>query len=63
MQTDGGTVYWLTTIALVLAQMRGEGGWVVLWGRIANEYSCSHGAQKNFGDLTPLTYVAEALLQ
>jgi hypothetical protein len=31
----------------------GEGG----WGASANEYSCAHGAQKNFGDLTSyLTY-------
>ncbi len=34
----------------------GNGGW---GGAVsANEYSCAHGAQKNFGDLTPyLTYV------
>jgi hypothetical protein len=32
--------------------MRGEGG-----GVSANEYSCAHGAQINFGDLTSyLTY-------
>jgi hypothetical protein len=34
--------------------MRGEG---VNCGDSANEYSCAHGAQINFGDLTPyLTY-------
>ncbi len=41
---------WLTNSALVSriwAQMRG----------LSNEYSCAHGAQINFGDLTPyLTY-------
>ncbi len=38
----------------ILAQMRGEGG---SCGVSANEYSCTHGAQINFGDLTPyLTY-------
>jgi hypothetical protein len=32
------------------------GGWGVA-GVSANEYSCAHGAQINFGDLTPyLTY-------
>jgi hypothetical protein len=30
--------------------MRGEGG---SCGFSANEYSCTHGAQINFGDLTP----------
>ncbi len=38
----------------IWAQMRdgGEG-----CGVSANEYSCAHGAQKNYGDLTPyLTY-------
>jgi len=35
--------------------MRGRGLGVV--GASANEYSCAHGAQINFGDLTPyLTY-------
>jgi hypothetical protein len=30
-----------------------------MWGVSANEYSCAHGAQINFGDLTPyLTYGA-----
>jgi hypothetical protein len=27
----------------------------------ANEYSCAHGAQINFGDLTPLTYMLNIL--
>jgi hypothetical protein len=39
----------------IWAQMRGEGGGG--GGVSANEYSCAHGAQINFGDLTPyLTY-------
>jgi hypothetical protein len=43
---------WLTNSALVYAQMR-----VKDCGVSANEYSCAHGAQINFGDLTPyLTY-------
>ncbi len=38
----------------IRAQMRVEGG---SCGVSANEYSCTHGAQINFGDLTPyLTY-------
>ncbi len=38
-----------------LVQMREEGG--VACAVSANEYSCAHGAQINFGDLTPyLTY-------
>ncbi len=38
--------------------MRGE-GWSC--GVSANEYSCAHGAQINFGDLTPyLTYAQDA---
>jgi hypothetical protein len=33
------------------------GGGRVSCGVLANEYSCAHGAQINFGDLTPnLTY-------
>jgi hypothetical protein len=38
--------------------MRGKGGgWVAVCGVSANEYSCAHGAQINFGDPTPyLTY-------
>jgi hypothetical protein len=36
------------------AEGMGKGG---LRGVSANEYSCAHGAQINFGDLTPcLTY-------
>jgi hypothetical protein len=38
--------------------MRGEGG---SCGVSANEYSCTHEAQINFGDLTPfLTYAQDA---
>jgi hypothetical protein len=34
------------------------GGWGGGWGVSANEYSCAHGAQINFGDLPSyLTYV------
>ncbi len=34
-----------------------RGGWVAACGVSANEYSCAHGAQINFGDLTSyLTY-------
>jgi hypothetical protein len=45
---------WLTNSALVYEPKCGGGGdcWVS-----ANEYSWAHGAQINFGDLTPyLTY-------
>jgi hypothetical protein len=36
--------------------MRGDGGGGGC-GVLANEHSCAHGAQMNFGDLTPyLTY-------
>jgi hypothetical protein len=39
--------------------MRGEEG---SCGVLANEYSCAHGAQINFGDLTPyLTYGLDPL--
>jgi len=39
--------------------MRGKGGGC---GVSANEYSCAHGAQINFGDLTPyLNYVEKDL--
>jgi hypothetical protein len=39
--------------------MRGEGG--SCWAS-ADEYSCAHGAQINFGDLTPyLTHGLERL--
>jgi hypothetical protein len=34
--------------------MRGGGGWgVAACGVSANEYDCAHGAQIDFGDLTP----------
>jgi hypothetical protein len=47
---------WLTNSDLVYAQLRGEGG----CGVSASEYSCAHGAQINFGDLTPyLTYAID----
>ncbi len=47
---------WLTNSALVYESKCGESGWSC--GVSANEYSCAaHGAQINFGDLTPyLTY-------
>jgi hypothetical protein len=46
---------WLTNSALVHEPKCGGGGCCVS----ANEYICSHGAQINFGDLTPyLTYDA-----
>jgi hypothetical protein len=45
---------WLTTSALVYEPKCGGGRGC---GTSANEYSCVHGAQINFGDLTPyLTY-------
>ncbi len=44
---------WLTNSPLVDEPQCGEGSCVFS----ANEYSCAHGAQINFGDLTPyLTY-------
>ena len=44
---------WLTNNALVYEPKCGGGG----FGASADEYSCAHGAQINFGDLTPyLTY-------
>jgi hypothetical protein len=48
---------WLTSSALVYEpKWGGEGGGSC--GVSANEYSCTHGAQINFGDLIPyLTYV------
>ena len=48
---------WLTNSALVSTIAGGgAGGWRIS----ANEYSCAHGAQMNFGDLTPyLTYGCE----
>ncbi len=36
----------------IWAQMRGMGGGGGGWRFSANEYSCAHGAQINFGDLT-----------
>jgi hypothetical protein len=45
---------WLTNSALYEPKCRGGGGGC---GVSANEYSCAHGAQINFRDLTPhLTY-------
>jgi hypothetical protein len=41
---------WLTNSALVYEPKYGEGGGC---GVSANEYSCAHGAQINFADLTP----------
>jgi hypothetical protein len=41
---------WLTNSALVYEPKCGGGGGC---GVSANEYSCKHGAQINFGDLTP----------
>ncbi len=50
---------WLTNIAARLVYGPGGGG---AGGRVsANEYRCVHGAQINFGDLTP--YLTYALLQ
>jgi hypothetical protein len=38
----------------------GREGVVAAYGVLANEYKCAHGAQINFGDLTPyLTYAAK----
>ncbi len=55
--TERCRLSWLTNSTLVyepIAQVLGVGG---SCGVSANEYSCAHGAQKNFGDLTPyLTY-------
>ncbi len=46
---------WLTNSALVLYMSPNAGGGGC--GASANENSCAHGAQRNFGDLTPyLTY-------
>jgi hypothetical protein len=48
---------WLNNSALVYEPKYGEGGCRVS----ANEYSCAHGTQINFEDLTPyLTYGREA---
>ncbi len=51
---------WMTNSALVYEPKCGGG---VGYGALANEHSCAHGAQINFGDLTPyLTYGNVALL-
>jgi hypothetical protein len=58
-QRDVVYLGWQTNSALVWAQMRehGEGGGVAACGVSASEYSCAHGAQINFRDLTSyLTY-------
>jgi hypothetical protein len=44
---------WLTNCALVYEPKGGGGG----CGVSANEYSCAHEAQINFGDLTPYPYL------
>jgi hypothetical protein len=50
---------WLTNSALVYEPKSGGRG---SCGVLANEYSCAHGAQINFGDLTPfLTWVGRLL--
>jgi hypothetical protein len=47
-------LFWLTNSTLVYEPNAGEGGDC---GVSANEDSCAHGAQINFGDPTPyLTY-------
>ncbi len=43
---------WLTNSALVFEPKCGGGGGGSCWVS-TNEYSCAHGAQINFGDLTP----------
>jgi hypothetical protein len=48
--TKRGRLSWLTNNALVCERGVGGGGG---YGVSANEYGCSHGAQVNFGDLTP----------
>ncbi len=51
---------WLTNSALVNEPKCGGGRELRV---SANEYSCAHGAQRNFGDLTPyLTYGLTSLL-
>jgi hypothetical protein len=53
---------WLTKSALVYEPKcgRGGGGGLRLGLSSDNEYSCAHGAQIKFGDLTPyLTYDAK----
>jgi hypothetical protein len=52
---------WLTNSALVYEPKCGGWGWGC--GASANEYSCAHGAQIKFADLTPyLTYVIHILI-
>ncbi len=52
---------WLTSSALVYEPKCGGGG--VAGGVSAKEYSCAHGAQIIFGDLTLYeTYVAQVFL-
>jgi hypothetical protein len=47
---------WLTNSALVYEPKCGGRSW---GGGLTNEYNCAHGAQLNFGDLTPyLTYAS-----
>jgi hypothetical protein len=60
---ESSNVSGLTNSALVYEPKcggkRGEG-----CGVSANEYSCTHGAQINFGDLTPyLTYALRPLVE
>ncbi len=49
-KTQGVTKRCRLSCPRIWAQMRGEGG---SYGVSANENSFTHGAQKNFGDLTP----------
>jgi hypothetical protein len=53
-------LFWLTNRALVFEPKFGEEeGGVAACGDSAKEYSCTHGAQINFGDVTTyLTYAA-----
>jgi hypothetical protein len=44
------SIFWLTNSALVYKPKWGGGGG---GGVSANDYSWAHGAQINFGDLTP----------
>jgi hypothetical protein len=56
MWTDPGNIriYMNLEIGIFLAVKAAGGGSCRI---SANEYSCTHGAQRNFGDLTPyLTY-------
>jgi hypothetical protein len=50
-------LHWLTNSALAFEPKFGGGGGEGVCRISANEFSCAHGAQINFGDLTPnLTY-------